>query len=523
MEPQFTTTAGIARKQADSEYAALQRRPGTGVLKDAHEPPPPGQVSHAFDHALISAFAKNHLSGGAAIVPYTILIGLSTLYWTGPLAAAAWLMLAIVMLSIQLWLCQRFLAQEQQEADLTEWSKSFISAEIGFVLVWAVMPTIVGIPANDVLRIFLLMAVLIFGAATTVLSHTLPNAVYASVLPITVAILQISVDQRPSERWMIAGLGLTALAMTVGLVSRLYATTLENLRARAEKEAATVEVEEANSKLVEAMRRAEEASAAKSRFLATMSHELRTPLNAILGFSEVMKDELFGPLGSEQYRGYVEDIHKSGDHLLQLINEVLDLSRIEAGKHELVEDALDLVATIDACVRMLELRAQSRSLTVRTNFTQGMKNLWADERAIRQIALNLLANAIKFTPEGSEIVVKVGWTASGGQYLSVRDNGPGIPASEIEVVLSTFGRGSQAIKNADQGSGLGLPIVKSLVELHGGVFMLNSQPREGTEAIAMFPPGRVMSRAAPVAGAVPEGLPAGAAKFSALPPQGQAA
>ena len=247
-----------------------------------------------------------------------------------------------------------------------------------------------------------------------------------------------------------------------------------------------------------------QASRATDYFLAAASHEMRTPLNAILGFSEVMKDQLFGPLGSDQYKGYVEDIHSSGEHLLALINEVLDLSRIEAGKHELVEDAIDFVATVDACVRMLELRAQSRGLTVKTAFTQGMMRLWADERAVRQVTLNLLANAIKFTPQGSEISIKVGWTASGGQYLSVKDNGPGIPEGEIETVLSTFGRGSQAIKNADQGSGLGLPIVKSLVELHGGAFVLRSKLREGTEAIAMFPPSRVMSAIAPVVEKTPE-------------------
>ncbi len=229
-----------------------------------------------------------------------------------------------------------------------------------------------------------------------------------------------------------------------------------------------------------------------------MSHELRTPLNAILGFSEVIKGELFGPVGNAQYKSYVEDIHNSGEHLLQLINEVLDLSRIEAGKHELAEEAIDLSSTVEDCCRLLELRATGRGLTIRTAFTEGMPRLWADERAVRQITLNLLSNAIKFTPQGAEITVKVGWTASGGQYLSVRDNGPGIPEDEIEVVLSTFGRGSQAIKNADQGSGLGLPIVKSLVELHGGAFRLKSRIREGTEALAIFPQNRVMEAMAAV-------------------------
>ncbi|MCA0405088.1 MAG: HAMP domain-containing histidine kinase [Proteobacteria bacterium] len=505
MDPNIPTAAELARKQADTEFAALHRRMTARALKDAREKVTSETgLNRSFEHSLLTAFAQNHLSGGLAIMPYTIIIALSTLYWAHPFSASVWLTLTLLMLGVQIWLCNGFLKLDPKDVDLTEWTKRFITSEIGFVMAWAMLPTVVGIPGTDVLRMFLLVAVLIVGAATTVLAHTLPLAVYASVLPIVVVIVQIAVDRQPSERWMIAGLCFTALFMFVGLVNRLYATTLENLRARAEKEEATAEVEETNAKLVEAMRRAEEASAAKSRFLATMSHELRTPLNAILGFSEVMKDQLFGPLGSDQYKGYVEDIHSSGEHLLALINEVLDLSRIEAGKHELVEDAIDFVATVDACVRMLELRAQSRGLTVKTAFTQGMMRLWADERAVRQVTLNLLANAIKFTPQGSEISIKVGWTASGGQYLSVKDNGPGIPEGEIETVLSTFGRGSQAIKNADQGSGLGLPIVKSLVELHGGAFVLRSKLREGTEAIAMFPPSRVMSAIAPVVEKTPE-------------------
>ena len=132
-----------------------------------------------------------------------------------------------------------------------------------------------------------------------------------------------------------------------------------------------------------------------------------------------------------------------------------------------------------------------------------MPRLWADERAVRQICLNLLSNAIKFTPQAGEVWLKVGWTAAGGQYFSVRDNGPGIPESEIPIVLDTFGQGSNAIKSAEQGAGLGLPIVKSLIELHGGTFSLKSKLREGTEVIVTFPPERVMTALEPVAEAAP--------------------
>jgi len=140
----------------------------------------------------------------------------------------------------------------------------------------------------------------------------------------------------------------------------------------------------------------------------------------------------------------------------------------------------------------LSMRAKSRNLVITEALDEGLPRIWADERAMRQITLNLLTNAIKFTPHGGLVVIKAGWTSSGGQYVSIRDTGPGIPADEIPVVLSSFGRGSLAHKNAEEGTGLGLPIVKGLVEMHGGQFRLTSEMRQGTEAVVIFPPERVM-------------------------------
>jgi two-component system cell cycle sensor histidine kinase PleC len=219
---------------------------------------------------------------------------------------------------------------------------------------------------------------------------------------------------------------------------------------------------------------------------------LRTPLNAILGFSEVMKGELFGSHVIPSYKEYSNDIHASGQHLLMLINEILDLSRIEAGRFELKEEPLALAPLVEECRHLLNLRAKKRDIIVEEAVEPTLPPLWADERAVRQITLNLLSNAIKFTPRGGSIRIRIGWTASGGQYLAVRDSGPGIPEDEIPIVMSSFGRGSLAQKNAEEGSGLGLPIVKGLVELHGGTFTLKSKVQEGTEVIVIFPPGRVM-------------------------------
>jgi two-component system cell cycle sensor histidine kinase PleC len=153
---------------------------------------------------------------------------------------------------------------------------------------------------------------------------------------------------------------------------------------------------------------------------------------------------------------------------------------------------------VEDCHHLLKLRASNRGLTIHEMFEPDMPRLWADERAVRQICLNLLSNAIKFTPQHGEIWLKVGWTASGGQYMSVKDTGPGIPEEEIPVVLASFGQGSNSIKSAEQGAGLGLPIAKNLIDLHGGTFTLKSKLRIGTEVIVTFPPERVMSALGPI-------------------------
>jgi two-component system cell cycle sensor histidine kinase PleC len=276
------------------------------------------------------------------------------------------------------------------------------------------------------------------------------------------------------------------------IAQQMHRTTLALLEARAQKDDMIAELEQQRGIAEEARRRADDANLAKSRFLATMSHELRTPLNAILGFSEVLKDEVLGELPNDQYREYARDIHESGSHLLNLINEILDLSRIEAGRHELSEEAVQIAYTVEEAAHLLAMKAKSKSITVHEDYEEGLPRVWADERAVRQITLNLLSNAIKFTPLNGEVTIRVRATHDGGQMIEVQDTGPGIPEDEIPVVLSSFGQGSIAIKNAEQGTGLGLPIVQALMKTHGGRFELHSKLREGTIVRAIFPADRVI-------------------------------
>ncbi len=268
------------------------------------------------------------------------------------------------------------------------------------------------------------------------------------------------------------------------------------LEFRAEKDALIAELEEEKSISDSARAQAEAANIAKSRFLATMSHELRTPLNAIIGFSEVMETELFGPHANPTYKDYSANIHESGSHLLHLINEILDLSRIEAGKYELTEEEIDLGEIVADCWRLMKLRAEGKAQTMAFDIHPQAPQVMADARATRQICLNLMSNALKFTPRGGHVIVSVQPAPDGGQVLAVKDNGPGIPPSEIHKVMQPFGQGSLAQASAEGGTGLGLPIVKGLIELHGGSFVLKSELRRGTSAEVRFPASRVCRVAA---------------------------
>jgi two-component system cell cycle sensor histidine kinase PleC len=448
----------------------------------------------AFDHELVRMYAQQHISGAPAIVLLAVGVATTASLWVTPVFAAAWLAAMILATLLGYVLCQRFLnrADLEDHSAITAWRRLLPAAEALHGLTWALILVLFIGNEEPGAKMFVLTTLLMVSALTVMIGSPMPAAVYAGLVPVAGGMGLLLMAGRDMDSFIVSAMGGGALLFLVFLANRLYSNNVAALEFRAEKDALIAELETAKSNSDEARRKAEEANLAKSRFLATMSHELRTPLNAILGFSEVMKGEVFGPHSNESYKEYSSDIHSSGQHLLNLINEILDLSRIEAGKYELKEEAVSLAAVVEDAHHMLKLRAKAKSQTIREMVEPDLPRVWADERAIRQIVLNLLTNAIKFTPQGGEITIKAGWTASGGQYVSVVDSGPGIPEEELPTVMESFGRGSLALKTAEQGTGLGLPIVKGLVELHGGVFNLNSRLRIGTEVTFTIPAERVM-------------------------------
>ncbi len=239
---------------------------------------------------------------------------------------------------------------------------------------------------------------------------------------------------------------------------------------------------------------AELASRSKTEFLANMSHELRTPLNAIIGFSDILIGQIFGPLSDARYADYARDIRDSGLHLLTLINDVLDIAKVEFGKVELLEETVDIVAVIESCLRLVRERAQTAGIQLDQALPPGLPCLLGDGRRLKQILLNLLSNSVKFTAAGGRVTISASHDADGFR-LAVVDTGIGIAADDLETALRPFGQIDSRLARKYQGTGLGLPLARSMAELHGGRLELRSAPGEGTTATLWLPPSRVLDSA----------------------------
>ncbi|MHA1157330.1 MAG: sensor histidine kinase [Alphaproteobacteria bacterium] len=452
----------------------------------------------AYDQELTLTYTRNRLSASYVMPLLVALVAGTSLPWTALWPISVWAAGVITAHVMTTMLCRRYLAIHRDNQAIETWRRRFVAAELVTGIAWAALFVVTPFSANTPgLDTFQFAAMLVVVSATTSLASTVPLAAIAGAAPVTLALVAVFLGHGELFHAALALLALCALIFFLLLSARLYSATLSMLEYRAEKDLLIAELSTAKSISDESRRRAEEANLAKSRFLATMSHELRTPLNAILGFSEIINKEVLGPIGHDSYKEYVGDIHDSGQYLLNLINEILDLSRIEAGRRDLNEEPVDVVAVVAECHRLMQVKSKSKDIKVSEDFQANLPKLWADERAVRQIVLNLLSNALKFTPKGGEICLQVRETEDGGQTLAVIDNGPGIPEEEIPIVLSSFGQGAIAISNAEPGAGLGLAIVQALVKTHDGTFELTSKLRQGTEARATFPASRAMEALAP--------------------------
>jgi PAS domain S-box-containing protein len=273
--------------------------------------------------------------------------------------------------------------------------------------------------------------------------------------------------------------------------TRRLAEPEASTRRLAEAEAALDDAKKALTEAEAAKATAESASRAKSESIAVLSHELRTPLNSILGFAGIIEAQMFGPAGSERYVDYARDIRKSGEHVLGVINDILDLSKIESGRMELNEEPVDLLVVMSDAVNLFLEQAGTLGVTLKTALPRDLPVLSADGRLIKQMLINLISNALRYTHRGGWVELTADRNQKGGITLAVADTGVGIAPEDVSRILQPLQTSGKPINTTNPGSGLGLPLVKSLIELHGGTFRLDSTPGSGTVVSLSFPRVRV--------------------------------
>lgn len=455
--------------------------------------------SREFDKEIITIHAKNFVTTSPLLISLILFMGAISLTWLNYFCTIIWVVANLSAQMFNIHQAKRFLKQQTLTTEIIAvWHRTFVYCNFLSGIIWA---TFILIPLSGPSvsqPVFMFTTLLLVVAIYCFVSAPLFLGLLCAITPIAIIFTIKFGLSGDTGQIMMATLFSGAQFLFIFMARHTKDNLVQMYTIRREKDNLIVDLEEATIISNESRRRAEEANLAKSRFLATMSHELRTPLNAILGFSEIMKEELLGPLQNDSYKEYVTDIHSSGDHLLNLINEILDLSRIEAGRYELNEEAVTITDVVEDCMSLILVRAKNKDIAINFSHDPNMPRVWADQRAMRQIVLNLLSNAVKFTPQSGTIDIQVGGSKDGGQFVAIQDNGPGIPEEEIPIVMSQFGQGSNAIKSAEQGTGLGLPICQALINIHGGTFSLKSKLRVGTIVTVTLPHTRVMEALAPV-------------------------
>jgi two-component system cell cycle sensor histidine kinase PleC len=388
----------------------------------------------------------------------------------------------------------RFVSYYEREASgratfeqLERWFPRFVALQAIISAAWGLIPWLLWDSGNPLNHLFLCCCLLVVFSGLVVSRANHMDMLLAGLAPVSAL----------SALRFLAGWSLLDGAIAVMLLlfaaqmffdaRRLTHRLDEDSRLRFEVEDLARELEEARDEALRKRFEAETANASKTAFLANMSHELRTPLNAILGFSEIIAKECFGPAGSPRYKEYAGDIHSSGAHLLSLINDLLDVAKIEAGRMEIEPEELDVRKTFDTALKIIGTKARERHQELIIEIDPGAPSLYADERSLKQILINLVSNAVKFTPEGGRITVVASRGRCGGFQIMVEDNGPGIPRDKIDKIFKPFSQVDNRYDRQGGGTGLGLALVRGLSELHNGRAWIESEYGKGCRAYVVLP------------------------------------
>ncbi len=444
---------------------------------------------------MLAHFIHNQLKVALALPVLAVLFVVASSGWTSTENLLSWLVIVLLTQAVQLILFRMYEDGNGPVRSVREWVSLIATSEFLLGAAWSLPLHFFWSDTGTLQNMFIIAVLMAVVAVRILISASFMPVVLAGAGVITFNIVLRSLDRGDPLYFAMGALAVIIGLFFIQLARRLQSAAREMFIIRSQRERLIDELKKERDRAEHARIRAEEASRAKSLFLATMSHELRTPLNAIMGFSEIISSEMLGPLPVPQYKEYAGDIHQSGSYLLSLINDILDLSRIEAGKRELREEVVDVEEQARECMRLVDMRARERNHQLRLEVEDGLPMLLADTRAVRQIWLNLLSNAIKFTPSGGTITLRVRKLDDGGLEMSVSDTGEGIPDEELRTVMDSFGRGKTAVTRAVEGAGLGLPIVNGLARLHDADVTIDTRMTEGTTVRVVFPPARVLDEA----------------------------
>jgi len=442
---------------------------------------------------LLTLFVKNQMRVSLALPLLAVVFFATNLLWISWPVALGWLALIFGAQGVQLFICHSYQKSDPGQRPISDWIGALAASEFLYAVCWSLPLYLFWEPGNLAQHTITIATLMTVIAVRIMIANSYMPIIIAGTGLITFNIV-IRCTMEADAYY--TGLGATvflAEIFFIQLSKRLQKTARDMLIFKAQREQLIAELEVAKAAADRGRHQAEVANLAKSRFLATMSHELRTPLNAIMGFSEILNSEMMGPHSVSAYKDYSGDIHNSGNYLLNLINDILDLSRIEAGKHRLEDTPVSPGTVVEDCSRLLRMKLKEKNQALQVDLPEHMPKLLADERALRQIWLNLLSNAHKFSAQNTTINTGVKILPNETLAIFVTDQGPGMSAEEIKNATGLFNRGEIAEKKAIEGTGLGLPIVYGLIRLHDGDLHIKSQPGKGTTVTVIFPPKRILN------------------------------